>query len=123
MRRPARRNALPPPAPQPPPCMGEPLTQTSSKPRVLLADDDAVLLQLVMRYLENDYEAVAVTSGEAGLEEFDKRAFDVVITDRALGEMPGSVFAGMIKERAPTVPIILITGYHAAEVDAKRYSG
>jgi DNA-binding response OmpR family regulator len=49
--------------------------------------------------------------GRAGLEKLRDGIFDLVVTDRALPGLSGDHLAGAVKELAPDVPVIMVTGF------------
>jgi len=89
------------------------------KPKVLLIDDDAVLLQFLGNYLDaNGYAPLRADSGERGLRLlFDERPALVVI-DLLMPEMNGWEVCGRIRELTDT-PVIMLTG-QGGEADKLR---
>jgi signal transduction histidine kinase len=80
--------------------------------RVLIVDDQPLLCQLLCEYLEADgHTAEVAHSGSEALQKFQDRPFDLVITDRVMAAMTGEQLAAALKEIAPDVPVILVTGY------------
>jgi PAS domain S-box-containing protein len=85
--------------------------------RLLLIDDDPILLRSLRDILSNDGHAVSVAGdGAAGLVEYqqstrDGKPFDVVITDLGMPKMDGRRVAASIKELSPETPVILLTGW------------
>jgi len=83
------------------------------KGRVLIADDDPGILDVVSFALENEgYETVSVDSGEKALEAADSDAFDVVVLDVM---MPGTSGLEVCRRlRADSrVPILMLTAKDA----------
>lgn len=91
------------------------------KPAVLVVEDAPAILELVEKYLGEEYAVTGATIAAAGVVDFDTQAFDAVISHRALLGMTGNELAAMIKGRAPEVPIILVTGHEGAEVDTSLF--
>lgn len=88
--------------------------------RVLLVDDDILVsMGAADMLLDLGHSVTEARSGLHALKllETDSR-FDVVVTDYAMPGMNGFELAQRIKERNPTLPIILATGY--AELPADR---
>ncbi len=85
--------------------------------RVLVIDDDPVLLNSVHNALEADGHEVAVASGGAdGVALFTRaqakgEPFAVVITDLGMPHMDGRKVAAAIKALAPGTSVILLTGW------------
>jgi CheY-like chemotaxis protein len=80
--------------------------------RVLLVEDDDDNRELMTEVLEGaGYEVLAAASGAAGLRTLAERSVDLVVTDVGMPGMGGLEVARAAKEIAPTVPIIVVTGY------------
>lgn len=80
--------------------------------RVLLVEDDARVRDVVLRYLLADGNQVEeAIDGTDGLAKFDPDRFDLVITDRGMPGLDGDRLAAAIKGQAPTMPVIMLTGY------------
>jgi len=79
---------------------------------VLIVDDEPLVRQVVTDYLQGDGHRVESSSnGNDALEKFKKGHFDLVVTDRAMPEMNGDLFAEKIKEISPSTPVIMLTGF------------
>jgi CheY-like chemotaxis protein len=57
------------------------------------------------------FEAVTATSAEDGLELFESRHFDLVVTDYKMGGMDGIAFISKLRLRSPGTPLILLSGF------------
>ncbi|WP_296600871.1 ATP-binding protein [Phenylobacterium sp.] len=84
--------------------------------RLLLVDDDPVVLKALQEALANDGHNVTTASdGRAGIDAFeagqDGHPFDLVITDLGMPYINGRQVAAAIKSIAPQTPIILLTGW------------
>jgi CheY-like chemotaxis protein/glycine cleavage system H lipoate-binding protein len=80
--------------------------------RVLVVDDEEVVLASVERLLGRDHMTVEkVPSGAAALERLRSRRFDVVITDLMMPRMDGLELLRRIRADGHNTPTILITGY------------
>lgn len=66
---------------------------------ILLADDDAVLRELIAEELEAEgYTVEQAAHGKDALQKYQKGAFDVVITDHHMPEMTGVDFLNKVSE-------------------------
>jgi PAS domain S-box-containing protein len=85
--------------------------------RILLVDDDPVLLKSLQDALEGDGHTVVVANGgQAGIDAFaaarDRgEQFSVVITDLGMPYVDGRKVAVAVKTASPTTPLILLTGW------------
>lgn len=79
--------------------------------RILLVDDEPLVLQTLSGYLTGDGHSVESCKDAAeGLKCFEGGGFDLVFTDWAMPGMNGAELARALKSRAG-VPIVLITGF------------
>jgi PAS domain S-box-containing protein len=93
------------PAPAPDPDAGRAL-------RVLVVDDEDLLLEVVSQHLLNMGHSVdCFTDPRAALESFYKAPHDLVITDRAMPVMSGDQFAKLVREFNAETPIVLLSGF------------
>ena len=85
--------------------------------RILIIDDDPVILDSMRLVLELDGHTVAsANDGRAGVDVFRAahaagEAFAVVITDLGMPYMDGHEVARAVKETSATTPVILLTGW------------
>jgi DNA-binding NtrC family response regulator len=79
---------------------------------ILFVDDHEVLARLSCEILEmHGYRAVSAFNGEDALKKFDEEDFDILVTDFRMEGMNGLELASKIREKSPTTPVILVTGY------------
>ena len=81
---------------------------------ILFVDDEPSVCQMAAAYLTGDGHTVEMAAnGREGLEKFSQqqKTFDAVVTDRAMPTMNGDQLAAAIKQLAPTMPIIMLTGF------------
>jgi CheY-like chemotaxis protein len=80
-------------------------------PRALLIDDDLSLREIISAVLASfGYACQAAADGPSGLVRFDEGGWDLVLTDLTMPEVNGWEVIEAIRRRAPTLPIVLITG-------------
>ena len=79
--------------------------------RVLLVDDDSIVLDTLCQILEGaGYEVQAANGGAMGLEFYQGQRPDVVITDVIMPEMDGIEFIQNLRLIDPLVKVIAISG-------------
>jgi CheY-like chemotaxis protein len=87
--------------------------------RILVVDDDVMVAEAIQIGLEAlGFEVVTADGGESGLAALAKATFDLMIVDIFMPHMHGFESIRVFHERAPTVPLIAISGYAFAEVQA-----
>ncbi len=85
--------------------------------RVLVVDDDPVLLKSLADTLGDEgHEVVAANGGQAGIDAFlaaqqAGRPFAAVLTDLGMPKVDGRRVAATVKAAAPGTPVFLLTGW------------
>ncbi len=80
--------------------------------KILIIDDDKDLCFVLKRFLsKHGFEVIEATSGKAALEILEGMEPDLILCDFRLEDMSGSSILKKIKEKNPSVPVIIITGY------------
>ncbi|MEQ8239971.1 MAG: response regulator transcription factor [Cyclobacteriaceae bacterium] len=80
------------------------------KTRILLAEDDPNLGQILHEYLNlKGFQTRLCKDGEEGAEVFQPGKFDLCILDLMMPKKDGFQLAKEIKEIEPTIPIIFLT--------------
>jgi len=94
----------------------EPEPTENENVRVLVVDDEEMVRSIVTQLLSlNDHEVDRASSGSEALALFEKKHYDIVFTDFGMPEMTGAELARHLRERAPNLPVILLTGYTDTE--------
>jgi CheY-like chemotaxis protein len=85
--------------------------------RILLVDDDPMLIKSLQDTLQEDgHTIVAASGGQAGIDIFKAARqrgenFDAVITDLGMPYVDGRKVAAAIKAMSQATPVILLTGW------------
>jgi PAS domain S-box-containing protein len=85
--------------------------------RILIIDDDPMLLKSLREALESDGHLVAIANGgQAGIDAFveshaDGQPYPVVITDLGMPRVDGRTVAATVKASVPGTLVILLTGW------------
>lgn len=88
-------------------------------PRILVVDDDPVLLQVLPETLRLRMPQLNIDtclSGEQALEHLQKTDYDAVITDIKMPHLDGLALLSKIQAQWPSLPIILMTGHGEEEL-------
>ena len=77
-----------------------------------MVDDEPLVFESVAMLLAYDgHDVETAGSGEEALSKQSSAQFDVVITDFAMPGMKGDQLSAMLKQRAPSLPVILLTAF------------
>lgn len=85
--------------------------------RILVVDDDPMVLKSLRDILEIDgHEVVSADGGQAGIDCFQAaydrhEHFAVVITDLGMPHVDGRKVASAVRQCSPATPIIMLTGW------------
>jgi PAS domain S-box-containing protein len=100
---------------------GVPVDDNAVRPqrrlRILVVDDDPLLIKSLRDTLEYDgHLVVTAEGGQAGIDAFhasqaNGEAFAAVITDLGMPHADGRKVASAIKAASPTTPVIMLTGW------------
>jgi DNA-binding response OmpR family regulator len=90
------------------------MTETKTKPRVLVADDERVIADtLAMILNQSGFNARAVYSGEKALELASVFEPDMLISDVIMADLNGIDAAIRMRELRPGIKILLFSGQAA----------
>ncbi len=85
--------------------------------KILIIDDEPLLrgsLEIALK--ESHYEVLTASSGEEGLEEFQRSRPDLVLLDHWLPGINGDEVLRRIKEVSPETPVIIMTAQGSIEM-------
>lgn len=89
----------------------------STRLRVLVVDDDLVLLKSLAETLADEgHDVVPANGGQAGIDAFlaakaSGQPFAVVITDLGMPNVDGRRVASAVKSASPETPVFMLTGW------------
>ena len=86
---------------------------------VMIVDDEPALVALAEEMLaELGYEPVGFNSSVSALRAFrdEPKRFDLILTDEAMPDLVGTEFARQIRQLAPAIPIVLMSGYGGSQL-------
>ena len=81
--------------------------------RVLVIDDEVVLVDLVGHFLTREgYQVEKISDSQEGLRLLDSRQFDLIFLDMKMPQISGREFYQRVRERIPEVSerIVFLTG-------------
>lgn len=81
------------------------------KARLLVIDDEAMVRDSMVAYLEDSgYEVIAVSSGADGLNALAEQSVDLVLCDLRMPNIDGLQVIQQIKDRDYNIPVIVVSG-------------
>lgn len=82
------------------------------KGRILLLDDDKLLLGFMDEHLSNhDFETIAFDNPVKATDYLKENDVDLVVTDVKMNEMTGDEILSFVKKNHPDTGVIMITGF------------
>jgi DNA-binding response OmpR family regulator len=98
--------------------LGAPAGYTSSRPRILIVDDDPNLLVILAEQLRADgYDVVTARDGDEALRRLRQSWPDLLVIDMLMPRMDGLTLAREIKSQAD-LPIIVLSAIDVADSKA-----
>jgi DNA-binding NtrC family response regulator len=86
------------------------------KPRILVVDDEEIVLRSCLRVLGGaDREVETARNGAEALERIDAAPFDVVLLDIMMPQVDGLEVLQRVKESHPETEVVMITGLAQVE--------
>ncbi len=90
--------------------------QNLAKPRILVVEDEANLLEAIKMNLELEgYEVVAAVTGPLALKKFGEERFNLVVLDIMLPELDGYQVCQTIRVTNSETPILFLTAKDTSE--------
>ena len=90
--------------------------------KILIVDDEEMMLMLAERILSQKYEILTATTGEEAIKIFEHERPDMVLSDLMMPEMDGYELHRILQERSPyPVPIIFMSADESDEAESKGF--
>jgi len=105
------------------PAVEEELTSPGLRPRILLVDDEARLVESVRRGLSRDFDVVCANGGRAALEILERDMdFGLILCDLMMPDVSGAEVFEWLRRRSPALAdqLVFITG-GAVGGEARRF--
>lgn len=93
-----------------------------TRKRVLVVDDDALVLSALRRVLDTlEVDVETCTDPLSAVEKLGSEPYDLVISDERMPKMSGLDVLGRVRRDSPRTPTILLTAYGSAEAQERAY--
>jgi len=87
--------------------------------KILVVDDDAIVIKSCRRILEAEgFEVMTVPGADEALEKIKSSEFDLLLMDVKMPKHDGIFLMREIKKNWPDIPIIVMSGYPTPETIA-----
>lgn len=92
------------------------IQQPCSPTRILVVDDELMMLDLLERFLgDQGYEVISARDGKQALDIFRANSCDLIITDMRMPRMDGLQLLKAVKDADSRLPVVFISGFGEAE--------
>lgn len=79
--------------------------------RLLIVDDEPLILKTLSKALRNDFELDVAHNGAVALEHLKRRRYDFVLTDLMMPDITGIDVLREAKNNDPDICVCILTGY------------
>ena len=88
-------------------------------PRILVVDDDPMVGATIEVLLQRQgFDVTLADGGETGLAALEAQTYHVMLVDIFMPHMRGFESIRIFHQRAPTIPLIAMSGYAFANLDS-----
>lgn len=95
------------------------LARTTRMGKILIVEDENIVRSFLTRALSPHHQVDAVSNGTEGLALFAQKTYDVVLVDLGMPNLPGDQVIAQMRQIAPNVSTILITGWQLSPKDPR----
>ena len=83
---------------------------------ILVIDDEQVILDAVTRICTSEgFRVATVADAESAVTMLEERTYGIILCDIMMPRMDGFTFLKIAREKAPSTPVIMATGYSTVE--------
>jgi DNA-binding NtrC family response regulator len=83
--------------------------------KILVVDDESIVLESCKRVLEGRFEVISASSVDAALEVMRREPIGMILLDIKMPGKDGMSLLRMVKEKWPTIPVMVMSGYSTME--------
>jgi len=84
--------------------------------KILVVDDETIVLQSCKRVLEDCFEVIVARSADAALEALQREPIGMILLDIKMPVKDGLSLLKEVKQRWPNTPVIVMSGYATPEM-------
>jgi len=85
-------------------------------PSILVVDDELLIRDLLYDFFSGQGWQISVAeNGEKALDILHDKSIDLVLTDIKMPEMDGLTLTSRMKEKFPSIPVVVMTGYPSVD--------
>jgi DNA-binding response OmpR family regulator len=84
------------------------MADVDDQPTVLVVEDEHALIELYVRWLEDDFRVLTASGGEEAIEQFDE-SVDVVLLDRLMPGMSGDEVLQELRKHDSSCQVAMVT--------------
>src|SRR5258708_5997328 len=90
------------------------------KSRILVLDyDPGTLASLARAFAIEGYQTLTASSAAAALRTLEQESVDAVLSDVVMPDMDGIAFLARLRETAPDLPVVLMSGHATLDMAVK----
>lgn len=89
--------------------------------KILVVEDDKLILQSIKNSLENYYSIDTASDGEEGLYMAQQNIYDTIVLDRMLPYLTGDKVLENLREKGINTPVLLVTAKDSLEDKIKGF--
>ncbi|MBR5089456.1 MAG: response regulator, partial [Ruminiclostridium sp.] len=92
------------------------------KKKILIVDDEPMMLMLTSRFLSADYDIIKANSGSEAIKLYEKEHPDMILSDLLMPEMSGFEMHKQLQEKfGEQIPVMFMTADESDEVEGKGF--
>ena len=90
--------------------------------KILIVDDEKMILMVTKKILSDTYETVCASSGAEAIELYEKEKPDMILSDLLMPEMNGFEMHKALEEKHGThIPVMFMTADESSEIEGKGF--
>ena len=90
--------------------------------KILIVDDEEMMLMVTRRILSQKYEVVCASSGEEGIALYGTEKPDMILSDLLMPQMSGFEMHKVLQEKyGKHIPIMFMTADESSEIEGRGF--